>query len=515
MNADRNDQHGPAGRPSWIGGPIAVLIALLVLSEILYLALVRHNAVNGPGPVLTFLALLGALFAIYAAAHLLIRKSGSGSRATLAAIATGAVLFRLTLLPAGLPHDAEPKEIAAGLRADLVGEDVAFERFLLFDSDVWRSLWDGHVWAHGVNPYRFSPADAALDGFADEDRTELADGRGVWGDVRDNINHPSVPTIYPPLAQAVFRFSHWLAPGSVLALKMLLVLFDLLAALFIALALRRLGRPVTDVLLYAWNPLVIKVFSGSGHVDSVLIAALAATAYFLARNSRTMAATTYGLAVLAKLSPLILVPFIVKRVGWRKLGLVGAIVLAAYAPFFDAGWAIFDGLRAFARDWQFNAGPFALLRWLASALSVSPDTVARPVSGLAVLTLVGYLAWRDDGHNHTFADYGAAALGALLVLGPAVMPWYVAWLLPLAIIAGQRVWVYFSAVVCLAFLVMIDQTEHAWVLALEYGVLALLLAFAAPGPRRLLVTILTRISRNPRDGTRIKKPWGAVPSQSR
>jgi hypothetical protein len=491
------------------------LIVLLVLSEIIYLALLRLNAVNGAGPVLTFLGLLGVLFALYAAAHLVIRRAGSQSRATLAVIATGALLFRLTLLPAGLPHNASPREIAAGLRSDLAGDDVTYERFLLFDSDIWRSLWDGHVWSHGTNPYRFPPADAALDGFADEGRAELSDGRGVWSDIRDNINHPSVPTIYPPLTQTVFRISHWLAPGSVLAMKVLLVFLDLLAVLFIALALRRVGRPATDALLYAWNPLVIKVFSGSGHADVILVAALAATAYFLARDSRTMAATTYGLAVLAKLSPLVLVPFVAKRVGWRNLALVGAIVLAAYAPFFDAGWAVFDGLRTFARDWQFNAGAFALFRLLASPFGSSTDMVARAGSGLAILTLVGWLAWRDDGRNDTFANSGAAALGALLLLGPAVMPWYVAWLLPLAIVAGQRIWIYFSVLVCVAFLVMIDQTEHAWALVLEYGAFALLLAIRASGARRILVTNFPRIFGNPKGRIRIEKPWGAVPFQSK
>ncbi|MBI1941258.1 MAG: DUF2029 domain-containing protein [Acidobacteria bacterium] len=512
MNAGQVEQLNrgrPDGSRAWLAG----LVALLVISEILYLALVRLNAVNGAASVLKFLALLGALFALYAAAHLFVRRAGGPSPMILAVIAAGAVAFRLTLLPAGLPHDAEPQEIAAGLRADLAGDEVAFERFLLFDSDIWRSLWDGHVGAHGVNPYRFAPSDAALDALADADRAGLADHRAMWSDVRDNINHPSVPSIYPPLAQAVFRFSHWLAPGSVLAMKILLVFFDLLAVLFLALTLRQVGRPITDVLLYAWNPLVIKVFAGSGHMDAVLVAALAATAYFLARNSRAMAAATYGLAILAKLSPVILLPFVLKRVGWRRLALSGAIVIAAYLPFLDAGWAVFEGLRTFARDWQFNAGPFALFRWLASLVSNSPDVVARAVSGLAVLAVVAWLAWRDGGDNRTFANHGVVALGALLLLGPAVMPWYVAWLLPLAIIAGTRVWVYFSALVCLAFLVMIDQTEHAWALILEYGGFVFLLTCSAPGVRRLLTTNFPQTFGKSEDRMCIEKPWGAVPFQ--
>jgi hypothetical protein len=77
-------------------------------------------------------------------------------------------------------------------------------------------------------------------------------------------------------------------------------------------------------------------------------------------------------------------------------------------------------------------------------------------------------------------------LGALLVLSPTVMPWYVTWLLPLAIIARRRIWIYFSALVCLAFLVMVDGTERPWVLALEYGMFFSLLAYEWIRDRRPL-----------------------------
>ncbi len=126
--------------------------------------------------------------------------------------------------------------------------------------------------AHGVNPFQFAPNDRRLDALAGADDSRLTDERGGWSDIRDNINHPAVLTIYPPLAQFVFRLTHAIAPGSVLAMKSLLAGFDLLAVLLLALTLRRLGQPATRVILYAWNPLVIKAFAASGHVDAVLVA---------------------------------------------------------------------------------------------------------------------------------------------------------------------------------------------------------------------------------------------------
>ena len=447
---------------------------LVLASEGLYLALLRLNAINGLRPVLSFLGLLAALFVLYALAFRLARTPGDSSRGMLLLIAAGAVLFRLTLLPAGLPHDAGFRELCSDIRADLRGERVSFERFQLFDDDIWRYLWDGHVWAHGGNPYAFAPANAAVDAFADEDRPELSDQRAIWSDIRGNIPNPDVNTIYPPLGQVVFRLAHFIAPGSVLALKSVLVLFDLLGGLFLALALAAAGRPVTWVLLYVWNPLVVKVFAASGHSDAIAVAAVAALAYCLLRRAKVAAGLSFALAVLAKLIPIVLLPFVARRIGWRNSLFALMIILAAYVPFLGAGRSLFAGTSTYAHFWRFNSGPFELLNWLASGLGTQASRDVRLLMLFIFASVLAWLTWRDSGAVESFAPHAAAALGILIVLSPAVMPWYITVVIPLAILSGQRIWIWFSAIVCCAFFIMVDQREHAWALCLEYGL------FAAP-----------------------------------
>lgn len=454
---------------------LPLLILLLAASEAIWIVLLKFDAVNGARAVVTFLSLLGILFALFAVSALVAGRLGN-QRGALLITAAGALLFRLTMAPTGLPAQLSWPEKVEALRADVAGAEVTYERFLLYDHDIWRYLWDGHVAAHGVNPFQFAPNDAKLDSLASSDSAALSDERGVWSDIRDNVNHPYVPTIYPPLAQFVFRLAHAIAPGSALVMKSLLTGFDLLAALLLALTLRRLGQPVTRVILYAWNPLVIKAFAASGHVDAVLVAALAATAYFFAGGKRRVAAISFGLAVLAKLTPVVLLPFIVRRTGWRNSALIAVTVSAGYAPFFSAGSDMFTGLLTFAREWQFNAGPYALAEWMIEHFSRDPAMAARVVCGLIIIGVILFLAWHDDGRAHLFASYATPALGALVVFSPTVMPWYVIWALPLAIIAHHRVWLYFSALVCAAFQVMVDETERGWVLWLEYGLFALLCA---------------------------------------
>lgn len=149
---------------------------------------------------------------------------------------------------------------------------------------------------------------------------------------------------------------------------------------------------------------------------------VAATAYLILRGARRPASFSFGLAVLAKIIPVILLPFVLKRIGKRNCALSSAVILGAYIPFTRVGGEIFKGTLTFARA----------------------------LCGLTILGVVCCLAQRDDGQIRTFAPYAAESLGAVIMLGPTAMPWYVAWILPLAVISGgpvMRLWICYSALV--------------------------------------------------------------------
>ena len=434
---------------------ILLLVLLLAASESLYVLLLRLDAINGGRPVAAFLAILGAGFALCLAAYLLLRNQPVG-RLGLVITVGGAILFRVTLLPAGLPPDQSFSQKLAGMAADWRGEAVPYERFQLFDDDIWRYLWDGHLGATGRNPYASAPAD-------------WEESEPYWETIRDNVGYPKIRTIYPPLAEIVFRFAHALAPGSVLAMKIVVVGFDLLAYGFVILTLAARQEPLARSILYGWNPLVIKVFAGSGHIDSVLVAALAATCYFLARKRLASASVSLGLAIAAKLAPVVLLPFLARRVGVKRAILAGVIPVACYLPYAGAGKHLFDGLLAFGATWQFNSGAFRLLAWL------MPDFLARITCTVLMVVALYLLYRRDDADPQTFARVATLALGTVLIFSPVVPPWYATWLLPVGVLAGNRAAILFSVVVCLAFLVMVRGVEWPWVSALEYGSVALMI----------------------------------------
>ena len=444
-----------------------LVVVFVVASEALYLALLRLDAVNGARPVTIFLAVLGAQFALCFAAYYIMRNKPAGSPLW-ALVVGGALLFRLTLLPAGLPPELSWREKLAAMRADWRGESVTYERFQLFDDDIWRYLWDGHLAARGANPYTSAPDDSSMDTLLVTGATAQPD----WETIRGNVNYLRIPTIYPPLAQMVFRASHALAPGSVLAMKIIVVGFDLLACVFLVLTLAELHEAPARSILYGWNPLVIKVFAGSGHIDATVVAALAAVCYFLARRKRTAASVSLGLAIAAKVFPVVLVPFLVRRVGSRRTVLAGATALTCCIPYLGAGMHLFDGLWVFSATWRFNAGPFQFLTWVLGLFTSQPQLLARIAGAILVVGLLAILYRSDDAGPDTFARPAVVTLVAMLLLSPVVMPWYAVWLLPFGIVAWNRAAIFFSLAVCTAFLVMVRGMESPWALLVEYGAVA-------------------------------------------
>ncbi len=121
--------------------------------------------------------------------------------------------------------------------------------------------------------------------------------------------------------------------------------------------------PIEVIVALAEHPNIIGIKESSGNVEKVA-AMVAATAYLILRGARRPAAFSFRLAVLAKIIPVILLPFVLKRIGKRNCALSSAVFLGAYIPFTRVGGEIFKGTLTFARDWRFNAGFFALIRWL-------------------------------------------------------------------------------------------------------------------------------------------------------
>jgi hypothetical protein len=279
--------------------------------------------------------------------------------------------------------------------------------------DLHRYLWDGRVANAGINPYEHPPNAPELD--------------ALRGETAPRVNHPDIPTIYPPVAQLAFRALDLagLGPRGVRAWA---AACDLGAALVFALALRRAGRPPALALVHATCPLAVLESAGGGHVDAFGVLLLSAAVLLAGRAASAARACAAGLffggAVLVKLVPAALAPALFARRPAREslaLGAGAALAALAVVPYLAAGEKLLSGLGAYARHWHFHDFAYSLM----TRSGVDPLDARRLLAGAFALVALAVPAFVKDR---------AASIGvvfaAFLVLSPTVHPWYALWLVP-------------------------------------------------------------------------------------
>jgi alpha-1,6-mannosyltransferase len=247
---------------------LTALVAILAL-EAIFAAMARVGDLSIHIPEFIMLALGGGVLyfiALYALEHT------RDDRAVLWLVLLGGLAFRLTLF-------AHPPSLS---------------------TDLYRYRWDGRVQSEGWNPYAVAPADPRLAPLRDY-------GWSV-------MPVPEIPTMYPPLAQLVFRATWRLLPDPVW-FKLPFLLADLAVAAMLAGWIRSTGGRNYQVAIYAWNPLVAVEFASSGHNDALAIAGVVASLVII-RWSPALSTITLTAGALAKAFPVVLLPLAFIRAGW-------------------------------------------------------------------------------------------------------------------------------------------------------------------------------------------------------
>ena len=354
--------------------------------------------------------------------------------------------------------------------------------------DVLRYVWDGRVAAAGFNPYELAPEAAELAGLRDTS----------W----KAVPHKDVPTVYPPVALALFNLAARL-PQSVYVLKALLALLDLVGCFLLVGIARRRGLSLGRVAAYAWNPLVTMEVAGMGHIDALGVTAMIAAVAWLGPGALRAgrSAAWAGVGMLAKLVPLVALPMWARQSRSPARFLAVAMVVAAigFLPLAVLSGGVPPGLVRYAVGWEFNGPVFEPL-WRTLDLVGAPDAAARVLDGLKQLTgqhefwnrfyhyrypqflakLVLWgamfgLVWRSLKRSEPIAGTGWL-LGGVMLCSATVYPWYLLWVLPWAALCLQRAWLVLSGLVFLSYLPQIlDVPLFPWYYLLIWVPFALLL----------------------------------------
>ena len=442
-------------------------------------------------PILSYLAVYFSLCALYGLTWFFVRKRPNDPRNFWTIIVFG-LLFRAVIVP-----------------SQQIQED-----------DVYRYLWDGKVFANGINPFEYAPSEvndfkalriqnpeSYYETYVERNERELEQlDKLKWASPKslkylERVNHPDVSTIYPPMAQFVFRLAHQIKPDSIIVLRAGFLIFDILALVFIIGILSRLGMDKSNCLIYFWSPLIIKETFNSTHLDIIGISLLTGSIYFLLCHRHKLATLFLAFGFLGKLYPVILLPLYLKachekmkKVGKKpvltlfgNISLFIGVVLLGYLPFMEIGLQMFDGLKAFTLYWQSNDSIFSILVFIFQTVSGElanesishnplPIFLSKVTIALVLIVTLFRLLYKETSLLEQPVEFvrGLFWIMALVfLLSPVQNPWYLCWVVPFLCIFPTRSWIALTGLVGLYYLdFYFDYQEMSafskWIPWIEY-----------------------------------------------
>jgi alpha-1,6-mannosyltransferase len=363
----------------------ALTIIAVVLLMLTAAGLWRQHLYDTDG--FTILALLQGAF--YLAAVALTWRGGLSRRALIALLAVAA-LMRLAVLLAP-PY---------------------------LSDDINRYVWDGRVEGAGINPYRYVPVDPHLAGLRDQT-------------IFPHINRSDyAPTIYPPVAEYIFFLGTRLG-DSLSAMKVTLLAFELVGILLLLRLLDIWRLPRERILIYAWHPLTLWEFAGSGHIDAAIVTFVAFALWARRREAAWLTGTALAAAALVKFFPAVLFPALYRRWDWKMPVAAAATVIIAYLPFAGAGNAVIGFLPGYLDEEGLQSGAgFFLLNVLRGVVPLEHLGAALYLA-LAAATLLALAVHSIFAAQDRYLASALTLAVATMVLLSPHYPWYFVWIVPL------------------------------------------------------------------------------------
>ncbi len=373
---------------------------------------------------------------------------------------------------------------------------ILFRSVMLFSvpalsEDFYRFIWDGRLLASGHHPFAEIPFYYIQNGIT---------LNGLDPELFQKLNSPNYFTIYPPVAQFVFWFSVKISPhsiyGSILVMKSIIFLSEIGSLVLIRKLLIRFAIPDRRVLIYALNPLVILELTGNIHLEGIMISFLLLSALLLCDTKIWTAAILFALAICIKLIPLIFLPALVPRLGWKKsmtfYGVVGASCLILFLPLFD--FEIISGFQNsigyYFKKFEFNASIYYLTRELGYVFFGYNiiQTVGWKLALISTLLIlmISFLTLDADAkirwlpfklrtiNQQPTTNYNPITFLFILLIyllfTTTVHPWYITPLLMISIFTDLRFVVLWTALIFLTYLgySVTGFQENLWIILFEY-----------------------------------------------
>src|SRR5690606_27562135 len=227
------------------------------------------------------------------------------------------------------------------------------------------------------------------------------------------------------------------------------ILADLGVLYFGRKLLSNMSRDHHMAFWYFLNPLVIIELTGNLHFEGLMLFFFVWALYLVSRNKWAWAAPVYALSIMVKLVPLMLLPLFFKYLGPKKSMafyiMVGLGCLLIALPFYAPGFLVNYGqtLDLWFSNFEFNAGIYKLVKYLAVTYFDAKPWELIEVYGsmlirvMVVICLLIALLRRNNS-LHSLITSMVLVLSCYYFLSSTVHPWYIVFLLGMAIFTDYR-----------------------------------------------------------------------------
>ena len=356
---------------------------------------------------------------------------------------------------------------------------IAARFILLFafpnlSDDIYRFIWDGRLVVADINPFEQLP-----------EYYLTAEPRipGINQALYEQLNSPNYYTIYPPVCQTIFAGAVSMAGESLtrtaLVMKVFLLACELGSFILIFRILEALSLPYRNILWYALNPLVIIEVIGNLHFEGAMVFFFLLSFYFLLRSKFGIAAFAMGLSIASKLLPLMFLPTLLKRIGFKRTLIFGILtslsVLLLFTPLINETFIanFVNSLDLYFRKFEFNASIYYAAREIFQfIIGYNPIRFIGPLFSLITIVYILHETFLRNAQALTnWLTTTLLIFTVYLCFATTIHPWYLCLPIVMCLFTPYRYPILWSGLIMLTYVNYSSPTykENLWIVLLEYS----------------------------------------------
>jgi hypothetical protein len=350
--------------------------------------------------------------------------------------------------------------------------------------DFYRFIWDGRMLLEGLNPYLSLPETFINQhSFPVNQALDLYAGMGEL-----NGSHY---TNYPPINQLCFFiaaiFANKSIIGSVVIMRILIVLADIGIIYFGKKILVHLKMSTHNIFWYALNPFIIIELTGNLHFEPVMLFFLVWAIYLLFKNKWAWAAVLIACSITVKLIPFLFLPlffqwFVKKDISLKKgflkliafyVVIIGTTILL-FLPFYSTELIenYSNSVGLWFRNFEFNASFYYIFREIGYLFSgYNEIAIIGKIIPLLTILFVGAITFfRKNTAPKELISALLFGLSFYYFTTTTMHPWYLATLILLAVFTKYRFPIFWSTVIILSYSAYSNEVyiENLLLISIEY-----------------------------------------------